>query len=261
MKPATNRLAGRSVHLQGRAHLLQPALVQDRDAVAHGHGLHLVVGDVHRGGPQLVLELLDLGPHLHPEPGVQVRERLVEQEHRRVADDGPPQGHPLALPARKLPGLALEHGAEAQDPRGLGHPPPPFGLRGPADPQAELQVLADRQVRVQRIVLEDHGHVPGLGGKVVDGCAADGDGPGAEGLEAGDHPQHGGLSAPRRSHQDHELVVADLQVKPIDDGGPGIPFGDMGQGQAGHARSGRVGERWIGMGGWGVGPPAGRGAR
>jgi hypothetical protein len=39
--------------------------------------------------------------------GVEVRERLVEQEHLRVADDGAAHGDPLALSARELPREAV----------------------------------------------------------------------------------------------------------------------------------------------------------
>jgi hypothetical protein len=50
MKPATNRLAGRSYNSSGAADLLDVAGVHDDDAVAHGHGLDLVVRHVDHGG-------------------------------------------------------------------------------------------------------------------------------------------------------------------------------------------------------------------
>ena len=46
-------------------------------------------------------------------------ERLVEQEHLRVAHDRPAHRHPLPLPARELPRIALEIAARAR-----GSPPP-----------------------------------------------------------------------------------------------------------------------------------------
>ena len=70
--------------------------------------LGLVVGDVDGRGPQPLLQPGDHGPHLHPELGVEVRQRLVHQERGRLAHDGPAHGHPLALAAGEVAGLAVE---------------------------------------------------------------------------------------------------------------------------------------------------------
>ena len=80
--------------------LLEDALAHHRDAVAHRHRLDLVVGDVERRGLELLLQLRDVRPHLDAQLGVQVRERLVHEEHLRVAHDRAAHGHALPLPAR-----------------------------------------------------------------------------------------------------------------------------------------------------------------
>ena len=59
---------------------------------------------------------MDLGPHLAPQRGVEVRERLVEQEDRRPRRDGAGQGHPLALPAGQ--GRRLRRPPARRDRRG-----------------------------------------------------------------------------------------------------------------------------------------------
>ena len=53
------------------------AVLHHRDAVGKGHGFDLVVGDVDRGGGELVLEVLQLGAGRHAELGVQVGQGLV----------------------------------------------------------------------------------------------------------------------------------------------------------------------------------------
>ena len=58
--------------------------------------------------PRLPVQLLDLEAHLHAQLGVEVGQRLVEQEHRRLAHDGAAHRHALALAAGKLARLALE---------------------------------------------------------------------------------------------------------------------------------------------------------
>ena len=70
--------------------------------------LGLIVRHVNGGGPEPSLELRELRAHLDAELGVEVGERLVEEEHRRLANDRATHRHSLALPARELPRLAVE---------------------------------------------------------------------------------------------------------------------------------------------------------
>ncbi len=95
--------------------LLQDAILHDRDPVAHGHRLDLVVRDIDEGGAQALMQLLQLDPGLHPQHRVQVGEGLVEQEHPRLADDGAAEGDALALAARELAGFPFEQGVELED--------------------------------------------------------------------------------------------------------------------------------------------------
>ena len=84
-------------------------------------------------------------------------------------------------------------------------------LRRLAQAQAERDVVGDRQVRVERVVLEDHRDVAILRGEVVHDALADRDRPVADLLEAGDHAQRGRLAAARRSDEDEELAVLDVE--------------------------------------------------
>ena len=61
------------------------------------------------------MQLLELDPHLHAQLGVEVRERLVEQEDLGVADDGAAERDALALTAGELARLALEPFADAEN--------------------------------------------------------------------------------------------------------------------------------------------------
>ena len=97
----------------------RPAL-QHHDLVGHGHGLDLIVGDVDHGGAEPLVELCELDPHLHPELGVEVRERLVEEENAGLADDGTADGDALALAARELRRLPVEERLDLEDARHVG---------------------------------------------------------------------------------------------------------------------------------------------
>ena len=139
-----------------RVELLQQPPAHDRDAVAHRHRLDLVVRDVHRRDRELPLDARDLGAHLHAQLRVEVRERLVHQEDLRLAHDRASHRHALALAAGELARLAVEVVDEADDARRLLDPPPRLRLRHLPHPQREADVLRDRHVRVERVVLEDH---------------------------------------------------------------------------------------------------------
>ena len=61
-----------------------------------------------------LVQALDLGAHVDAQLGVEVGQRLVEQEDLRVAHQRPAHGDALALAARKLARLALEQMADLQ---------------------------------------------------------------------------------------------------------------------------------------------------
>ena len=146
---------GPLVDLGRRAELLDPAGVEDRQAVAHRERLLLVVGDVDERDADLLLDRLELDLHLLAELQVERAERLVEEQHARPVDERAGEGDALALAARQLAGLARLVALEADHPQGLGDPRRPLGLGDLADHQPVADVVADGHVREQGVVLED----------------------------------------------------------------------------------------------------------
>ena len=109
-------------------------------------------------------------------------------------------------------------------------------LRHLLQAQAERDVLVDREVRVERVALEDHGDVAVARRDVVDDPVADPDCALRDVLEAGDHPEGGRLAAARRADEDHELSVLDFQVEPVDGSrAVGIDLRDVLKRNASHA--------------------------
>ena len=96
------------VDLARLGELLQQPLVHDGDARGERHRLDLVVRDVDGGLAEPLVQLLDLGAHLDAQLGVEVGERLVEQEEHRIAHQRPAHGDALPLAAGKLARLAVE---------------------------------------------------------------------------------------------------------------------------------------------------------
>ena len=72
------------VDLLGRADLLDAALVEHGDAVAHAERLVLVVGDEDEGDADLALDRLQLDLHLLAQLEVERAQRLVQQQHARA---------------------------------------------------------------------------------------------------------------------------------------------------------------------------------
>ena len=89
--------------------LLQPSGGEHRDPVGHRHRLRLVVGDIDRGRRRALVQQLQLRAHLHAQHRVEVGERLVEQEHLRVAH----QGRPSATRCRCPPDSCADSGRAA----------------------------------------------------------------------------------------------------------------------------------------------------
>ena len=88
-----------AVDFEGRTGLDDPPVAHDADALAHGHRLDLVVGDVQDGASEPPVDLDELGAHRGAELRVQVGERLVEQEGDGVAHERTAERHPLLLAA------------------------------------------------------------------------------------------------------------------------------------------------------------------
>ena len=101
-KPATNDVAGASYSSVGGGDLLDPAVAEDGDPVAHRQRLLLVVGDEAEGDADLALDLLELDLHLAAQLEVESAERLVEQQHLGPVDQGPGERDPLPLAAGEL---------------------------------------------------------------------------------------------------------------------------------------------------------------
>jgi hypothetical protein len=78
--------------------LLNHAIVQQQNTVGNRHRFVLIVRDHQRRQPQLDNQLAQKHPRLFAQLGVKVRERFIQQDHRRVVDQRPANRHALLLP-------------------------------------------------------------------------------------------------------------------------------------------------------------------
>ena len=107
MKSATNSDTGPVVQVLAAAELFDPALAEDRDAVAHDQRLLLVVRDVQHRGAELTADADDLQLERLAELAVERAQRLVHQQQPRLEDDRSCERDPLLLAAGQLPRVPI----------------------------------------------------------------------------------------------------------------------------------------------------------
>ena len=166
------------------------------------------MGDEQRARPRRAQDAGDLLAQRLAQPGVERRERLVEQHDLGIGGEGARERDALALAAGQLVRVVAGAVGEADELEALGHALAPLG--------AEADVAGHRQVREQRAVLEDHADPPVLG---LDPHAVAGHGAARDRhaarvglLEAGDHAQQRGLARAARPEQGHQLARGHAQA-------------------------------------------------
>src|SRR5580700_4947466 len=245
--------AGPSVDLLRRPLAQEVPAVHDQDPIAHRQRLVLVVGHEDRGQPEGVLQLLEPVTSSFAQLGVEIGERLVEQQHRRGGRDGAGQRDPLLLAAGQLVRVAPGQRAELDQRQDLRDASPGGGLAHLADAQRKRYVLRDGHVRPDGVGLEYDPEVALLGRQVhaaVDErVVSAGDEPLVWGLETGDAHQRGGLAAAGGSQQRDELLVLHGEADVVEDLGAGerlaqVVDADVRHGAASQGPGPRAGARW-----------------
>ena len=227
-------VGGALVDLLGRPDLAHPAVVHHHEPVGHGQRLLLVVGNEQGGQAEALLQGADFDSDLGAQAGIEVGEWLVEQEYAGVDHEGAGQCHALLLAARHLGDAAVGIAVEPHQPQRLGDTGVALGLRHPAHFQAEADIFGHRHVREQRVALEHHAGIAGIGRRPRDIGAADQDAPGGRRDEPGDHPQRRGFAAAGRAEQGDQLALGDFKVHPVNRDGRAVGLAQAFEHEAGH---------------------------
>ncbi len=229
------------VQLARRTGLRHHGIGHDDDAVRHGQRFLLVVGDVGDGQVELALQVPNILAHAAAQLGVQVRQRLVEQQHLRLQHQGAGDRHALLLATRELRGQAVVVALEADQCHLLARHLLRFGLRGAADAGAVGDVLQNGHVREQGVGLEHHRHVAVGGRKLGHVAAADQDLALGRHLQPRDHAQGRGLAAARGAEQRHQRARLDRERHVVDRRDRAVALGHVAKldrcGRFGHAKS------------------------
>ena len=175
------------------------------------------MGDHDEGDAELALDLLQLHHHLLAQAVVERAERLVEEQHRGLADECAGERDALLLAAAQVPRVAIRKLVEADHLQHLAHLAIALAALDALDLEAELDVLVHVAVGEEREALEHHGGVALRRREVGDVLAGDVDLSLGDLFETADHAQRRGLAAAARAEHGDELAVLDLGVE-VDDG-------------------------------------------
>ena len=231
-KSATNGLAGRSVNVARAADLLDTPFVHDRDLVGQGERLALIVRHVDGGDLQLALQTLQLEAHLLAELGVQVRQRLIEQQERRLHRQRARERQALLLAAGERRRLAVGQLVELH---GREHPHYvvanlPARVTVATDLQWKGGILEHVHVWPDGVGLEHHAEAALVGrhedacGRRIDDPIVDRDPADARPLETGNRAKRRRLTAAARTKQREETPLGhgEAHVLRRPDGAPGV---------------------------------------
>jgi len=172
--------------------------------------------DVNGGGIEPSLQGLELSTHLHTQLGIQVGKGLIKKKSLGLTHDGSTNGYSLSLATRQGLGLTVQQLADAQDLSRLADPLVDFTLRKLPQLQGKSHVLINGHVRIEGIVLKNHGYVAVLGGNVVDNTITYANRTFGYLLQTCYHAKGGGLSTAAGTNQYDELLVLDVQVQFFD---------------------------------------------
>ena len=212
-----DELAGRRlVDLLGRANLLQHAIVHDRDAVAHGERLFLIVRHVEERDVKLALEALELELHLLAQLEIERTQRLVEQQDLGSVDQGAGDSDALLLATGQLVGLAPLKAAELHQIEHFHHALANLVLGNLLHLEAVGDVVEDGHVRKQRVALEHGVHVA-LERLLIGHVGAGKQNLARRGLlKAGNHAQRRRLARAGRAQNRQELALLHIDGQVLD---------------------------------------------
>ena len=187
-----------------------------------------------------LLHALQFGPHLQPQPGVQIRQRLVQHQQLGLHHQRACQRHPLLLAAGKVGRLAP---GKVRQPD-CGQPFLDTGSQRRTAQAVQLQpegdVIEHGQMREQGVGLEDQPDLAPVGRHAGDLAPVECDAPASHRHQPGDGAHRRGLAAAGWPQQGHKLASGDGQAQPVDGDGFTVSEGQPLQHEIGIRHSART---------------------
>src|SRR5206468_6392449 len=150
------QIGGLCVDLGRRSDLLDDAVLHYNDAVGQRQCLVLIVRDIDRGAIELAVDAPNLRTRLDAQLGIEIRQRLVHEDQRRLDDDGARNGDALLLAAGELTWQLVLLTGELHELERVRYARRHRGGRHAAHLQTEADILGYGHVRKQRVIPEHH---------------------------------------------------------------------------------------------------------
>ena len=170
------------------------------------------------------LQGAQLHAHALAQLGVEIAERLVEQEQLGLVDDGARQCDPLLLPATQLGRPAAAQAAQPNQVEHARHPVAQRGAAHAAQLQRKSDVVEDGHVRPDGVALKDHAQVALLGRQRETLLARSYQAAGQVDraafrlLQTRHDAQRGALATAARPQQGEDIAWRDGQTQAVDGG-------------------------------------------
>ena len=163
--------------------------------------------------------MADFFAHFQTQPGIEVGEWFVQQQHVWLDHQRARQRHALLLAARKLVRRAVGIFFHLHNRKRFGHPL--FFLRRAHGPhlQAVSHVLRHSQVRPQRVVLKNHARVAPMRRHTAHRLVAEEQLPCVGLIETRDQPQQRRLATAGWAEEEEEFLLVDPQRNVFQHGG------------------------------------------
>jgi hypothetical protein len=177
----------------------------------------------HQYGPSLVGQLAEQVAHPADPVGVKAFERLVQDQHGWVAEQGGGQGQPLAHAQGKGADPAAGGLGQADQVQHLSRPVAGDPGRGGHD----AQMLEGAAAGVEAVGLERGPDGAGRVRQVAVADAADGRGAAVRRRQAEQHPQRGGLAGAVGPEEAGDPAGPDLEGQVVNGGDSTVPLGEV----------------------------------
>ena len=166
--------------------------------------------------PRLRVQALDLELHLVAELLVESSEGLIHENEVRVVDEAPSDSDPLLLAPGEFAWPTGSDIRQTHELERLRHLAANLRLPDTTYPHRERDILEDRHMREEGVVLENHSQMPLVRGQVRHVPPVQTEPPGCWRDSARDDIEKGGLAGAARAKQREELTLLNAKVDGIE---------------------------------------------
>ncbi len=214
-KTANQRGLGPIIDFLWGAELLLSAFAYHHDSVCHRHCLFEIMSCIHHRLIDLFLESFQFPGHLLTDLGIQVGQRLVEQQNPGATDQGPPNGHSSQFSAAESLRQAIEDMSDPQVLRDLPDLAIDLLRWDPSQSKRIGKILVGGQMRVKGHILKDHRYIAFPRRDFIDAFLTEVDIALIRSLQTGNQTEQRCLPCSGRTEQAEELPRIDMETDPV----------------------------------------------